>query len=85
MADACQIRRGVCGKGKRGLLFLFALSFGAEVLACARDGEALFIQKLLNFQNTLYVPPPIHSLPRVALGRSQQGKFRFPEPQDVRR
>src|SRR5437879_13200031 len=25
-------------KGKRGLLFLFALSFGAEVLACARDG-----------------------------------------------
>lgn len=67
----------------QGFLFLLDLVLFAHVLPGARDGVALFVQKLLDAHNAFDIAPPIHALACAALYRLKLRKFRFPETQYV--
>lgn len=71
-------------KGQRSLA-LVDVRFTSKMLPRARDGESIFIEKLLDLQNTLHVTTAIHALARAAFRRFQLRKLSFPKPKYVGR
>src|SRR5436853_4781601 len=66
-------------------LGLVDMCFASKMLPRARDGESIFIEKLLDLQNTLHVTTAVHPLARAAFGRLQLRELSLPETKYVGR
>ena len=75
---------GRLGHGSYFSAWLGAPVLFGEMAARAGDGEALFIEKALDFENRLYVFAAVHAMAARALHRLQSGEFRFPVTQNER-
>ena len=56
-------------------------NFAGQMLARARNGEALFIEQALDFENRLDILAAIEAVAAGALDRLERGEFCLPESQ----
>ena len=77
-----QFGGGASGEGDGGLRFV-GLDFGAQLLACAGDGESFFVKQLLDAENAFDVAAAIHALAGAAFDGLELGELCFPEAEHV--
>ncbi len=82
MAHQGHVWSGIDGEREGGLA-AFRFYFVAQLDAGAGDGEAVFIEKLLDADHGLDVALAIHALAGAALDGFELGKFGLPEAKDV--
>jgi hypothetical protein len=80
-ADGAAIIRGGVGARVAGVFAMFLAAL-LEMFARAGDGEALFIEQALDFENGFDVFAAIEAMAAGTLHRLQHGKFGFPIAQD---
>src|SRR5581483_1976722 len=83
LADVLDFRIRL-GRKWNGSLRFVRLGFSAQLLTCARYGESLLVQQLLDAQDILHITLAIHALACAALDGLQLREFRLPESQHVR-
>src|ERR1700756_921247 len=83
MPDPAKIGSGVRRKRQRHLM-LRVHRVHSQLLSCAGDGKAFFVEQSLNPNERLDVLATVHALSGTALDRFQLRKLRFPETQNVR-
>jgi hypothetical protein len=80
--DCAAIARSGCVGGCAFGVFAMFLAALFEMFARAGDGEALFVEEALDFENSFDVFAAVKAMAAGALYRLQHGKFGFPIAQD---
>src|SRR6516165_8714497 len=83
LANLLETLASALGCERKGSLRLCRLGFRFQVLTRAWDGEALFIQKLLDSQRGLRIALTVHALTGATLYGFQLRKLCFPKTKHI--